>query len=806
VAEAAPQRYAEANRLFAALLELAPERRDTEAQARCGDDAALLALVRRLLAHSSAPEAAHEHTDPRRGELWRSALERLAAQPTLACGDTLGPYRLLRRVGHGGSAEVYLAERRHEGVVQQVAIKLLLAEAVDAVGLARFRQEQQILARLNHPHIGKIFDLGESGGGRPYFVMEFVDGVPIDQFCDRQRLDLRQRLRLFLQVADAVAHAHGELVVHRDIKPSNVLVDAHGTPKLVDFGIAKVLDTARNDAELTQPGRAPATVGYASPEQLAGAPVGVASDVYQLGMLAYVLLAGQRPHARRGLSAEEAAHFARGQRLIAPSEKLRQLLAQGERDRVGAIADTRRTRVDRLLRGLHGDIDQVVLKAIAAEPGERYASVPQFADDVRNALASRPVAARPPSLWYVFSRTVRRHAVLSSIIGVLVLGLVAFSIAVGTLALRLDQARQRAEQQSQLADRVIDFLLTSFREAEPERGGDEQSLVRRALDRAAEAREERFGDDPAFTARLHLVLGRAYETLYETGIAQREYERALEIARTLPPRERTLPEYQALNALARARMRNGDVRGALQDFERVVELTADDPGALALHASALANIGTAWHGLDDIERALDANARAIEAFARVYGPDQLQSIRVRLARIQLLGGDARYSAPQRLTEAAAIAADLVPRAVRTLGERDETTLVLRLLQHRLQAYRGEHEAAVRGLQEVLPLAAGVLGENDLPVAAARTELGVSLARLGHHDAGLEQIERAIAALRERFGEQHPTYPHALFDRALAQALAGREREAAASLAQADPQFLAHEPVLLRLQASRTPAH
>jgi eukaryotic-like serine/threonine-protein kinase len=792
------QRLSAGNRIFDAVLDLPAAERETRIAELCGGDAELVQLVQRLLARITEPDAALDAA-PQEQPAWRDALTRLAHAPTLADGEQIGAYRMLRRLGHGGSAEVYLAERRQGGVLQQVAIKLMLADVADTVTLARFRQEQQILARLSHPNIGKIFDVGLSNEGRPYFVMEYVDGEPIDQYCDRQGLDLRARLRLLVRVAEAVAHAHGELVVHRDIKPSNVLVDVRGEPRLVDFGIAKIIDSSRIDVELTLPGTAPATLGYASPEQLSGKPVGVASDVYQLGMLAYVLLAGQRPYATRGLSGDEAALLAQDAQRTPPSRKLRDLLRGGERERVAAIAGQRRMKIDQLLRGLAGDLDEVVLKAIAVDPADRYASVPQLADDLRHVLQGRPVSARAPSMWYVFSRTLRRHAFLSALSGVLLLGLIAFSVAITSLAFRLDDARKRAEQQSLLAEQVTDFLVSSFRASEPQHAGGRDSLVRKALDRAAEAPPTRFVDDDAFNARLHLVLGTSYESIHEYDLAGREFERTLQRARTLPAAERNYAELQAYNGLGRVALRMAKPEDALEHFSRVLARTADDDSTRAAHVAALANTAVAHASLGDREAALGANARASSAAAEIYGPDHLQRVRLRLSRAQLLSELGRYDGRARLEEAERISADLAAGVERTLGKEDPVGQIIRLLHPRVLSYLGRHEEAIAGLRAALPDAAQVMGLNDLVVLNARRMLGLSLAASGQVEAGVAELDAVIAGYLERYGQRHPDLLRARFDRAVIFANAGRDTEAVAALEGADLEFLMHEPRLQRLQ-------
>ena len=810
---------AEADRVFAALLDLPPGQRAAAARQHCAGQPQLLALVQRLLRHSEAGDSEAGAAEAgavaagdalRQGALWQDALRTVAEPDVRRAGDSLGEYRLLRRLGQGGSAEVWLAERNREGVQQRVAIKLMLAEAADAVGQQRFRQEQQILARLDHPNIARIVDFGFSSGGRPWFAMEYVEGEAIDRWCDRQRLDPRQRLQLLLPVVEAVAHAHAALVVHRDIKPGNVLVDAHGVPRLLDFGIAKRLDGSHADP-LTREGTAPGTPGYASPEQLAGADVGIASDVYQLGMLASVLLTGQRPDTPSGASSHEQAQL---RRRMAPSVRLRQLLERGERDRVAAVAAQRRQRTEALLRDLSGDIDQVVLKAIATRPSDRYATAAHFGEDLRNVLAHRPVHARAPTLGYVLARAVRRHALLSATLALALLGLVAFAVAVSLLAWRLEQARQRAEHQAALAGEVTQFLVDSFRAADAERaaasdadagaGTDADaaagagSSAKRALDRAAAAPPERFLDDDAFLAQLHLVLGRAYESLHEHGDAEREYRRALEAADALPAAERRLPRINALNAMGRTALFDGRPADALARWREVIALSAGSAGTRAVEVSAQANSALALMQLGDLGGALAANQQASAGFRELYGPDHLQSLRLVFSRVQLLLDRARYTPPAQLAEAATLLADLLPRAQAVLGAEDRLTIEARLMQARLAAFRGELADAIAAMRTALPVAEAAFGSDDLFVLNTRRELGVALARHGQAEAGLTEVERALSGLATRFGPRHPDHGRACFDRALVLALQGRTEEARTALADADLDFVAEEPLLAAL--------
>ncbi|MBK6851712.1 MAG: serine/threonine protein kinase [Burkholderiales bacterium] len=345
-------------------------------------------------------------------------------------GERLGPWQIVGAIGHGGMGDVYEV-RRADGSFEGRAAAKLLRRGLDSTAvLARFAQEQQALARLNHPHIARLFDAGRSAEGLPFFVMELVDGHPIDQAC--KPLALEARLGLFLQLADAVAHAHRHLLVHRDLKPSNVLVTHDGQVKLLDFGIAKALDPAEADASTTQAGVRPYTPHYASPEQIRGEPVGTATDLYSLGVLLYLLLTGVRPYGRDATTPQQAARSALEDEPSRPSSLPPDLVGD---------ATWLATR-----KQLQGDLDNILLKALAKPVEQRYASVDALAADVRAHLGGFPVGARAPSWRYRTGKFVRRQwpLVLASSLGLLAL--------VGGLAAALwqnhqiDSARRLAEQ------------------------------------------------------------------------------------------------------------------------------------------------------------------------------------------------------------------------------------------------------------------------------------------------------------------------------------------------------------------------
>ena len=370
-----------ASRLLDDALDLDPGRIEPWFAALPAAQQHLIPMLRDMLAEYLAPQqAGFMQAGPRLDD---SAAGEPAARP----GDTLGPYRLVREIGCGGMSRVWLAERPDGVVKRAVALKLPLKSATR---VERFEHECDVLARLNHPQIACLYDAGVTPAGQPYIVLEYVAGLPITKACDTQAMDVPARLRLFLQLLAAVAHAHKHLVVHGDIKPTNVFVGADGQVKLLDFGIAKLLAdpaTAAEATALTHEGGCALTPRYAAPEQLNGWPISTATDVYALGALLHELLVGNPPHAGAQGSVAEAMHALMHADAARPSTVPIDIAAAAARGVASA---------DRLHTVLAGDLDTIVLKALRKEPADRYSSVERFAEVLASYLASRPIAARLP--------------------------------------------------------------------------------------------------------------------------------------------------------------------------------------------------------------------------------------------------------------------------------------------------------------------------------------------------------------------------------------------------------------------------
>lgn len=494
----------------------------------CGDDRQLQREVEAVLAH-------HERT----GDLFdapRALAEALLrGSPDLAHidlvveGRRLGPYRLEREIGSGGMGRVFLARR--EDLPKQVALKVVQGPFTSPDHIRRFQLEQRVLAGLEHPHIAQFLDAGVTEEGAPYFVMEFVDGEPLPVFCDRQRLTVAQRLQLFVDVCSAVRYAHAHLVVHRDIKPSNILVTRDGRPKLLDFGVAKLL--ARDGgADLTRTGMRVFTPSYASPEQLTGGQVSTGTDIYQLGALLYALVAGRPPLDVEGKSPGEAEQIVREREPPPPSSVvLREVGATNLDGRTETLTPAevgarRSTTPARLRHQLSGDIDNIVLKALEKRRERRYASVEALAGDIERFLQGFPVLAREASRSYRLRRFARRHRWgLATAVGFALI-VCGYAVTLSVQSGRIRQALGRAELETEKAEEVTEFMIGLFEAGDPaERWGVDLTggeLLQRGIRRA-----EELSARPALQARLLEVIGRTYQRLAQFDEARPLLERAL---------------------------------------------------------------------------------------------------------------------------------------------------------------------------------------------------------------------------------------------------------------------------------------
>ncbi len=560
---------------FERLATLTPSERNAELERLAQSDPELHAHVIPLLGTHHSPATAHAESPPFRRR-FDDATDGLAAHMRF------GPYTLERQLGIGGMGEVWLARRCDGRFDGRVALKLLHAHIAQSAARERFVREGKILGQLSHPNIARLLDAGSTARGVSYLVLEYVEGgVPIDQWCDERNLDIPSRLQLFLQICAAVSHAHARLIIHRDLKPANILVTSGGEIKLLDFGIAKLLENEESggETELTRLGGRAMTPDFAAPEQILGLPVTTATDVYALGVLLYLLLCGRQPHHRCQRTARELE-----QELIdaRPPTLARAFASDEETNRAAA---QRATTPHKLKRTLAGDLDTIVRKTLRLEPDRRYQSVDLLADDLNRYLVGRPVKAVRDTWTYRARKFLTRHAVGAAAASVLVILVAAFILAMFMQMQRTELERGRAEY-------VSSFLIALFEQSDPYKARSNQVTARELLDRGAEQIAHRSTEHPETLAMLTGTMGRIYNRL---GVPDR--------AITLLRQARTA--YEALhgasdnqvaamtNELGVALWSSGKLEEAKAELERALEIRKRNSGVESPEvAETLMNLGT----------------------------------------------------------------------------------------------------------------------------------------------------------------------------------------------------------------------
>lgn len=542
--------------LYERLLNLPEEDRTDFLDRECAGHEELRRLILRLLEHEiSSGVGAHVHTgNDRRGPSPVEGADKL--------GTTIGAYRLIQVLGHGGSGTVYLAERADERYSAKVAIKLLRSVQPDVA--ARFRAEWQILAKLSHPKIARILDAGEVEAGQPYLIMEHVEGSAVDLYCDRQRLSLRARLRLFIRICNAVRYAHQNLVVHQDLKPSNILITADGTPKLLDFGIAKILGSSDEVAHDADSFEERGTLEFASPEQLRGEALSTTSDVYSLGVILFGLLTGLAPHHR-------AAEPDLERRSLLPATLASEAVASAyrgsaERSLIKLFAEVRGTSPARLSRALRGDLDSILARALHVDSSKRYSSVEQFAADIRRYLNHEVVEARNGSWAYGAHRFIRRHFV-----GVAAASSVALLSLASAMVLFIQN--QYVEAERARAEIISDFMQSVFEAADPFVNRGQEMTAGELLDQAADRIQRNASLSVDVRAELLQSIGNAYR---RQGMPQRSLRflsEALELHEQLPLDAAELAEIHA--ELAQVYRILGNFARSEQALNKALALSAD---------------------------------------------------------------------------------------------------------------------------------------------------------------------------------------------------------------------------------------
>ena len=706
-----PQRWQQIESILDQALDLPPGQRLPFLSDVCADDPLLLEQVKTAL---EASGEANPFLEAPTGEHLAAMLQDLPVSQNAGEAERqyVGRYRVIRPIGRGGMAQVYLARRDDEAFKRHVALKIIRRGMDTDDILRRFRTERQILASLNHPHIARLLDGGMTDDGLSYFVMEYIDGIPITKYCDEHRLSVDDRLRLFQHVCNAVHYAHKNLIVHRDLKPTNIMVTHEGEVKLLDFGIAKFLnpDLPGYTVPMTRTEMRVMTPEYASPEQVKGLTITTASDIYSLGVLLYELLAGHRPYQLAGRGQVELA------RVICETEPDRPSTAISRVENIDGgnttitpqvISLARNTPTDRLRRRLSGDLDTIVMKALRKEQEHRYQSAEAFLEDIKRHLAGLPVQAQRATVGYRTKKFVQRHRIGVAAVGALVLLLLlVVGLSVRIAVVTQEQSRQ-IELEAAKAEQVKDFLVDLLEVSNPAIARGAEVTARSLLDRGKERIETELTEQPEVQAELLNVMGVAYRQLGLYEEAQPLLERSLAMRRSL---------YGNVHP---------DVAQGMADLAWLLEDTGHYEDSKALYREALA------------------------ARQQLYGEkhEEIAMTFNDLAIVELETGD--YDEAERLFRAA------LTMQRELLGQEHEdmpdalNNLAVVLTE------KGNFDEAEALYREALVMQRKLRGNDHPDVGSSLVNLGSLLYDKGNYDEAETYLRESLALRRRLLGTEHP---------------------------------------------------
>jgi tetratricopeptide (TPR) repeat protein len=730
------------------------------------------------------------------------------AAKDLAVGTTVsGRYKLIEELGKGGMGSVFLADQV-EPVKRRVALKIIKLGMDTREVVARFEAERQALAVMDHPHIAKVYDAGATETGRPYFVMEFVRGIPLTQYCDKNKLSTDERLELFIPICQAVQHAHQKGVIHRDLKPSNVLVtvqDGRPVPKIIDFGIAKAIDHRLTERTIfTELGQFIGTPEYMSPEQaeMSGLDIDTRSDIYSLGIMLYELLVGVLPFDPKAL---RAAAFGEIQRIIRetdPPKASTRLVGLGETRKT--IADLRRTDPGALQRQLKGDLDWIIMRAMEKDRTRRYETANGLAMDIRRHMNDEPILAHPPRAAYKMAKFVRRHkagfAAGTAVACALVVGLVLATA--GLVRARRAEAvaakeRDRASQEAKAAGQVSDFLVGLFRVSDPSEALGNTITAREILDKGAARMKDELKDQPQVRARLMNTMGVVYMNLGLFEPSAVLLGQALETRRlTLGPDHPSVSE--SLASLGQLSYESGRYREAERLFRESLDIRRKSSGDEDLKVSdSLNDLAMSLNEQGRYDEAEPLYRQALAIREKILGgqsPEVAQSLNnlgmflyrkkafaeaEQLFRKALGVNRRRFGEEHPEVSANFNNLGLVLRDSGKLTEAEEAFLQALAMDRKfygsdhplyanslvnlaaLQVRMGKYDEAKKNFDEGIEIRGKVFGEDHWDTATARSLLGGCLTKEGQYAQAEGLLTKSLDIIKKQFGQDHPRTQAAL---------------------------------------------
>ena len=716
----------------------------------CKGDKDLIKSVTQLLENIEKSGETNYLEDPNVHQEFRSDLAESVDQPTgkSLVGKQIDQYEINDLIGHGGMGSVYLAERTSGTYHQTVALKVMRRGMDTPANIARFKREQHILAKLNHPNIARLIDGGITDENLPYLVMEYVDGIPLYEYCNTHQLSINDRLELFQSVCHAVQHAHSNTVIHRDLKPSNILITKDGTVKVLDFGIAKLLEPENPETTFfeTRTGARMLTFVYAAPEQIEGETVTTATDSYTLGVVLYELLAGVHPFDLEDKNLTQIEQVIRNKVPTSPNNKFRQLPEKKQRN----IATERNTNPSVLADTLKGDLDAIVMKALRKEPDARYDTVEQFLKDLRRCKNDQPIVARKDTFRYKTSKFFKRHkAGLSVAAGFLIL-IASFA---GFYTWQITQERNRAQLEAEKAEEVTDFLVDILGTSNPYRSQDSVGLditLGSILQQGSRRIDQELNDQPAVEAELKTVMGQVYFELGELGKADSLLTQSMAIHRNNTsgtPGDKA----ETLRMLAFLNQDEGNYKKAenlLQEAIETFKQTRDGPvnDDVAISLTRLGNLK--WFNQGNFKAADSLLNKALVLEQEIHSDNHLHIANVNNDLAAMTHGRGLLTEAKPYYQAAIA-------EYRNLAGNHANLAIILSNYSALLLDMGDYTEAKNIQQEALQMHRKQTGEESIDVALGIGRLGKIALNQGNYQKADSLLNLSLNKTKNIYGKSHP---------------------------------------------------
>ncbi len=746
------QHWEKINNIVDTALELEKEERKRYINKECKDDPELKSEVTRLLESIQESEAEEflegKESYPQNlvSELSKT-FEKSETSSSLV-GQNIDNFKILEVVGHGGMGSVFLAERADKAYDQTVAIKVLRRGMDTPSNILRFKRERNILAKLEHPNISRLLDGGMTNEGLPYLVMEYVKGTPLITYCDTNNLTIEQRLDLFKLVCQAVQHAHNNAVIHRDLKPSNILVTEDGKVKILDFGIAKLLEPEEVSENLfqTRTGARMLTMGYAAPEQVEGEAVTTATDTYALGILLYKLLTGVHPFDLEKKNVTEIERLIRKKTPTKPSTKLGELPKSKQQQ----IAEQHNSTPSVLQNALKGDLDAIVMKALRKERKKRYNSTDQLLEDLRRRKQNLPIIAREDTIRYKTSKFIRRHkAGLSAAAGFALLIISFFAFYTWQITDERNQARRAAQKAEAVTSYLTDLLSRSNPYLEEKNVGLDVTLGS-VLQYGHKTIDQEFENQPVVKAKVKTVIGQVYSQLGEFGKAESLLTEAYQIHKGLKSKA-MIDQANTTKTLAFMYQDKGNYDRAETLLQETIQTLQTTKKGLITEeaASSIARLGNlSWFNKGQFKTADSLLTKALEIEQQIHSGNHLH-IATRYNDLATMN-----HAQGKLSIADSYYRKAIANYRRLSGEHANLAIILSNFAILLKD-RGDYKEAEQKQIEALKMHKEHSGENSIDIALGTGKLGQIYVEMGKYERADSLLHLSLEKLHKIYGESHP---------------------------------------------------